>query len=188
MIRVRITSMWEGVIKRFSASGRAGETFTDREVFQHYGYTSRPLPGAEGIADKDGNHIVLVASDDRRYRIPIEEGEVALYDDQGMVIHLKRGKEVHIYGCDKLTADVGAEAKITAPVATVVAATSCQVTSPIINLGGDRGSLRSLIDERFLALFNGHNHGGIQPGSGNSAGPNTTLTLGNTCTSITKAG
>lgn len=188
MIRVLITSVREGVIKRFSASGRAGETFTDREVFQHYGYTSRPLPGAEGIIDKDGNHIVLVASDDRRYRIPIEDGEVALYDNQGQVIKLKAGKEVHIYGCDKLTADVAVEAKITAPVANVIAATSCQVTSPIINLGGDREGLRSLVDERFLALFNDHNHGGIQPGSGNSAGPNITLTQGNTCTTITKAG
>lgn len=188
MIRVIITSVWEGVIKRFSATGRAGETFTDREVFQHYGYTSRPLSGAEGVIDKDGNHIVLVASDDRRYRISIEDGEVALYDDQGQVIKLKRGKEIHVYGCDKLTADVGMETKITCPVVEVVASTSCQVTSPIINLGGDREGLRSLIDERFLALFNAHNHGGIQPGSGNSAGPNTTLTLANTCTTITKAG
>lgn len=188
MIRAIIISVLEGVIKRFSASGRVGETFTDREYFQHYGYTSRPLPGAEGIIFREGNHIIMIASDDRRYRIALEEGEVALYDDQGIAVHLKRGKELHIYGCDKLTADVGLEAKITAPVATVVAATSCQVTSPIINLGGDRAGLRALIDERFLALFNAHNHGGIQPGSGNSAGPNTTLTQGNTCTTITKAG
>lgn len=188
MIRVLITSVWEGVIKRFSASGRAGETFTNREYIQHYSFASRPLPGAEGIVFREGNHIIMIASDDRRYRVALEEGEAAIYDDQGMVIHLKRGKEIHIYGCDKLTADVGVEAKITAPVANVVAATSCQVTSPIINLGGDREGLRALIDERFLALFNAHNHGGIQTGSGNSAGPNITLTQGNTCTTITKAG
>jgi phage gp45-like len=188
MIRGIIISVWEGVIKRFSASGRAGETFTDREYFQHYGYTSRPLPGAEGIIFREGNHIIMIASDDRRYRIALEEGEVALYDDQGQVIKLMRGKEIHVYGCDKLTADVAMETKVTSPVATVVASTSCQVTSPVINLGGDRGGLRSLIDERFLALFNAHNHGGIQPGSGNSTGPNTTLTQANTCTTITKAG
>ena len=188
MIRAIILSMAEGVIKRFSASGRAGETFTDREYFQHYGYSSRTLPGAEGIVFREGNHIIMIASDDRRYRIALEGGEVALYDHQGQVIKLKDGKEVHIYGCDKLTADVGVEAKITAPVATVVAATSCQVTSPIINLGGDREGLRSLIDERFLALFNAHTHNGVQPGSGSSGAPNTTLTQGTTCTTITKAG
>lgn len=188
MIRGIILSMAEGVIKRFSATGRAGETFTDREYFQHYGYSSRTLPGAEGIIFREGNHIIMIASDDRRYRIALEEGEVALYDDQGQVIKLKRGKEVHIYGCDKLTADVAKETTVTSPVATVVASTSCQVTSPIINLGGDRGSLRALIDERLLAIFNAHTHGGVQPGSGTSGGPSTTLTQGNTCTTITKAG
>lgn len=188
MIRAIIISVLEGMIKRFSASGRAGETFTDREYFQHYGYTSRPLPGAEGIIFREGNHIIMIASDDRRYRVALAEGEVALYDDQGQVIKLKDGKEIHIYGCDKLTADVGVEAKITAPVANVIASTSCQVTSPIINLGGDRGSLRALIDERLLALFNAHTHVGVQPGSGSSGGPNTTLTQATTCTTITKAG
>lgn len=188
MIRGIIISVLEGVIKRFSASGRAGETFTDREYFQHYGYTSRPKPGAEGIIFREGNHIIMVASDDRRYRIAIEEGEVALYDDQGQVIKLKRGKEIHIYGCDKLTADVAVETTVTSPVATVVASTSCQVTSPIINLGGDRDGLLALIDERLLVLFNNHAHGGVQPGSGISSGPSTTLTQANTCTTITKAG
>ena len=162
MIRAIILSVAEGVIKRFSATGRAGETFTDREYFQHYGYSSRTLPGAEGIVLREGNHIIMIASDDRRYRVALEEGEVALYDDQGQVIHLKRGKETHVYGCDKLTADVAVKTKLTCPVVEVVASTSCQVTSPVINLGGDRAGLRALIDERFLTLFNAHNHGGIQ--------------------------
>lgn len=188
MIRAIIIFVLEGVIKRFSATGRAGESFCDREYFQHYGYTSRPKPGAEGVIFREGNHIIMVASDDRRYRIALDEGEVALYDDQGQVIKLKRGKEIHIYGCDKLTADVGVEAKVSSPIATVVASTSCQVTSPIINLGGDRAGLLALIDERLLALFNAHTHGGVQPGSGSSGGPSATLTLGNTCTTITKAG
>ena len=188
MIRAIILSVAEGVIKRFSATGRAGETFTDREYFQHYGYSSRTLPGAEGIVLREGNHIIMIASDDRRYRIALEEGEVALYDDQGQVIHLKRGKEIHIYGCDKLTADVGMETKLNCPVVEVVASTSCQVTSPAISLGGDRDGLRALIDERLLAIFNAHTHGGVQPGSGSSGAPNTTLTQGNTCTTITKAG
>ncbi len=54
MIRGIIQSVFEGVIKRFTASGRADETITDREYFQHYGFTSRPLAGAEAIIIREG--------------------------------------------------------------------------------------------------------------------------------------
>ena len=97
MIRSILSSVSEGVIKRFAGSGRAGETFTDRECFQHYGFTSRPLPGAEGVLLKQGNQIMLIASDDRRYRIELANGEVALYTDEGDYVHLKRGNLVEVH-------------------------------------------------------------------------------------------
>ncbi len=90
MIRAIIQQAIEGVLKRFTASGRSNETFTDREYLQHYGFTSLPLSGAEGIIIKEGNHIVMIASDDRRYRISLKEGEAALYDDLGQKVHLTR--------------------------------------------------------------------------------------------------
>ncbi len=95
-IRTILSSVTEGVIKRFAGSGRPGESFTDREYIQHYGYTSRPLAGAEGILLKQGNNIILVASDDRRYRITLAEGEVALYTGEGDYIHMKRGRLVEV--------------------------------------------------------------------------------------------
>lgn len=96
MIRSILSSVTEGAIKRFSGAGRVGETFTDRECFQHYGFSSRPLSGAEGILIKQGNQIMLIASDDRRYRINIEAGEVSLYTDEGDYVHLKRGNLVEV--------------------------------------------------------------------------------------------
>jgi len=69
LIRGIIQSVVEGVIKRFTAAGRPDETIANREYFQHYGYTSRPLPGAEAIIIQEDNHIIMIASDDRRYRI-----------------------------------------------------------------------------------------------------------------------
>jgi len=90
MIRGLVTSLVEGVIKRFTASGRTDETIENREYFQHYGLTSRPLPGAEIIIVQEGNHLVAIASDDRRYRLSVEAGEAALYDDQGQRVHLTR--------------------------------------------------------------------------------------------------
>jgi phage gp45-like len=176
MVRVIIKSVVEGVIKRFSATGRVGEDFTDREYFQHYGYTSRPKPGAEGVIDDSvRNHIIMVASDDRRYRIAIEEGEVALYDDQGQVVKLKRGKEVHIYGCDKLTADVGVETKITCPLVRIVAATKVRLETPLLEVTGeirDRcdSSGRTMSDMR--GIYNGHTHPENNVNGGSTNAPN----------------
>lgn len=169
MVRGILLSMAEGVIKRFSATGRAGETFTDREYFQHYGYTSRPTPGAEGIIFREGNHIIMIASDDRRYRIALAEGEVALYDDQGQVIKLKRGKEVHIYGCDKLTADVGVETKITCPLVRLVASDKVRIEAPLLEVTGeikdrcDIAAGKKMSEMR--STYNGHTHPGDSGGT-----------------------
>jgi phage gp45-like len=59
---------------------------------QNYGFTSHPLGGDVAVAFLGGNReqgIVLVV-DDRRYRIPLLAGEVAIYDDQGNKIELLR--------------------------------------------------------------------------------------------------
>lgn len=85
-----------GKLARFTASGRPGETIHDREAMQHYGFQSRPKTGAEGVLISQGNHFILIADDDRRYRLEIEEGEVALYTDEGDKIHLMRGRKIEI--------------------------------------------------------------------------------------------
>ncbi|MRR56968.1 MAG: hypothetical protein EG824_01965 [Deltaproteobacteria bacterium] len=90
MIRGEITEVTEGAVKRFSATGRDGETIEDREYAQHYGFTSRPLAGCEAVIIREGNHYLMIASDDRRYRLAVEAGEAALYDDQGQKVHLTR--------------------------------------------------------------------------------------------------
>jgi len=181
MIRGIIQGVIEGVIKRFTASGRPGETITNREYFQHYGFTSRPLEGAEAIIIKEGNHIVMIASDDRRYRIALEEGEVALYTDEGDKIHLKRDRTIEIVSGNKLVATVDNEVDITTKMAVVTASTSCQVNSPVINLGGDRGGLQAICDERLIAWLSAHTHSG-------GAAPDQALGAEDVCTEITKAG
>jgi len=127
--RVVISALREGVIKRCDASGIAGEQFLDRESFQHYGVASSPLPGGEGIMIGIGNVFYLIAEDDRRYRISLANGEVALYTDEGDKIHLQRGKIIEIKGQSKVI-----------------------VNSPDVELGN--GTLRRLIDERFITLIN----------------------------------
>jgi phage gp45-like len=115
MIRGIILKIVEGVIKRFTADGRSGETISDREYFQHYGFTSSPLPGAEGVIMNKGNNFIMIASDDRRYRISIVNGEVCIYTDEGDNIHFQRGNQITITSGNKLVANVANEVDITAP-------------------------------------------------------------------------
>lgn len=68
------------------------EFLDDVEHMQNYGFTSHPTGGDVAVAFNGGNReqgIVLVI-DDRRYRIPLLAGEVAMYDDQGNKIELLR--------------------------------------------------------------------------------------------------
>lgn len=72
----------------------ADQSADEVEHFQHYGFTSVPLPGAEGIALAVGGsraHTVVINVDDRRYRLKsLRPGEVALYDDLDKAVHLTR--------------------------------------------------------------------------------------------------
>jgi len=64
------------------------------EHFENYGHTSNPLPGAEAIVFSVGGrlgHEVALNVADRRYRLKgLASGEVAIYDDLGQFIILKR--------------------------------------------------------------------------------------------------
>lgn len=66
------------------------------ERFQGYGFTSHPHPGAEAVVAFVGgtrSHGIVVQVEDRRYRMKaLAEGEVALFDDLGQVVHLKRDR------------------------------------------------------------------------------------------------
>jgi phage baseplate assembly protein V len=73
--------------------GLADETHEAQEIMTAYGLRVRPLPGAEGImisvAGARSNGVVI-ATVDRRYRIELQPGEVAVHDDQGQKLHLMR--------------------------------------------------------------------------------------------------
>lgn len=72
----------------------AGEVKDGIEHFEPYGFTSHPKTGAEAIGlffDGDRSHGIVVVVADRRYRLTgLQEGEVALHDDQGQKVHLTR--------------------------------------------------------------------------------------------------
>ena len=162
LIRSILSRVVEGKIKRFDGTGRPGESFADREYFQHYGFSSRPLEGAEGIMIKQGNNIVLLASDDRRYRIQLEAGEVALYTDEGDYVHMKRGRVVEI---STGTLRVKASEKVSFETPLVEAAGDVQVKKNLavaqnitaqgnITDSGEAGVSMAAMREK----YNGHRH------------------------------
>ena len=74
---------------RFDASEIRDET----PLLQAYGFASRPLPGADVVVLFPGGTRAagfIVATNDRRYQVDIEEGEAVIHDDLGQQIHLTR--------------------------------------------------------------------------------------------------
>ncbi|MBI5234728.1 MAG: phage baseplate assembly protein [Deltaproteobacteria bacterium] len=142
-IRVLLKAVRSGKIQLVDATGLAGE-FTNKELFQQYGFASRPLAGAEGVMLLIGgaDNAVVIATEDRRYRIALESGEAAIYTDEGDKVHLKRNKEIHIKSGSKVTVEAESEVSVTAPA---------------VNLGDASGG-RAIVTEDFLTVFNAHTH------------------------------
>lgn len=95
-----------------------GEIRADVERVQNYGFTSVPHAGAEAVAVAVSglrDHVLVVAVDDRRYRLKgLADGEVAIYTDEGDLVHIKRGGTIR-----------------------VVAATKVRIESPLVEMTGD---------------------------------------------------
>jgi len=117
----------------------AGNTKDGIEHFQHYGFTSKPRPpsgsmGPEGIGLALGGsraHTAIICVDDRRYRLKaLEDGEVALYDDQGQVVKLGRSL-LHVKGTTKV--------KVEAPDVDVVASGTIKLDAPNVHVTGNLG-------------------------------------------------
>lgn len=134
----------------------ADEVRDDVERFQQYGFSSHPHPGAEALVvcvAGNRDHAVVVAVDDRRYRIKgLEQGEVALYTDEGDKVVLKRD------GVIELTA-----------------ATKVRIVSPLVECTGDvdvAGTVTAGVDviADGISLV-GHVHSGVDAGLSNSGPP-----------------
>src|SRR4051812_35838837 len=60
-------------------------------VLQHYGFSSRPHPGADAAfvcLGGDRSKMVVIATHDQRYFMALAEGEVCLHDDLGRFVKL----------------------------------------------------------------------------------------------------
>lgn len=135
------------------------------ERFQQYGVTSVPHAGAECVTLSVGgntDHPVVINVDDRRYRMRgLKTGEMAIYDDQGMSVHLTRGGIV-IRGAGKpmrLTDTSGIELD-----------SEVHVTRGL-RVDGNLNLLGSRATHNGSDIGHQHKHGGVQEGNGISGTP-----------------
>ena len=126
-----------------------GEAKDAVEHFEPYGYTSCPHPGAEALLQFPGgdrSHGVAFMVADRRYRLAgLAAGEVALYDDQGSKIVLKRGNVIE-----------------------VTAATKVRMITPLLEVTGeikDRCDSDGMTLDAMRNTYNSHTHPGDSGGT-----------------------
>jgi phage gp45-like len=67
------------------------EIHDDMAMLHGYGFASRPQPGADVVVLFPGGNRAagfIVATNDRRYQVALEAGEVVVHDDRGQKVHL----------------------------------------------------------------------------------------------------
>ena len=69
---------------------------------------------------------------------------------------------------------------------TITGAVAVNISAPQVALGGAWATLRALIDERFIALFNGHIHSGVTAGGANTGVPTALMDAANHASSKVK--
>ncbi|MGE5024610.1 phage baseplate assembly protein V [Yersinia enterocolitica] len=133
-----------GQIQTVQARALAGEQLQDNELFQHYGFTSNPLPGTMAVILPLGgatSHGIVIATEHGAYRLKgLKSGEVALYTDEGAKIVLKRGRIIDVecdtyrVKCKNYEVDAEEEAYFNTPM--VTASQQVTVQAKITGNGG----------------------------------------------------
>jgi len=73
---------------RVDFEGLVDEEIENRMLLQQYGLQSRPREGARLVAFQQGTQIIVVASDDKEYRMSLEDGDVVLYSNEETFVKL----------------------------------------------------------------------------------------------------
>jgi len=166
---------------RLQLAALKGEVMGEVEQILAYGITSRVLPADEtGSAEAlfvcvggSRDHPVAVGTEDRRHRPvnALQPGEVMIYDDQGIRIHLKRGSLLEINVDD---AAFGTEVRVLASRVTVdcdnadINATELvRFVAPLTRVEGNLEVTGGVVDDAdgaatsmagMRSVYNGHTH------------------------------
>jgi len=150
----------------------SGETLSNVERFQNYGTTSYPPDSSDAavvFAQGNRDQGIIVSVDNREFRLKnLEKGEVALYDDLGNKVHLKRSEllveavsQVHV---------VAPLLNIDAPIVNVngmLNVNGAMNTTGVANLNGGM-SVTGAATSNGKNIGDTHTHSGVQTGAGNT--------------------
>ncbi|MBI5919023.1 MAG: phage baseplate assembly protein [Nitrosomonadales bacterium] len=84
-----------------------GETLGNIDRAEPYGFSYRPKGGSRAylfFPAGDRSHGVALVIGDKRYQMDLQEGEVALHDDEGNHVLLKRGGVIEVKATTKVIA------------------------------------------------------------------------------------
>ena len=136
-----------------------------------YGMSFNPLPGAEVamiFSGGDPSNGVVVAVNDQRYRPKnLKPGEVVFYDNLGRSVFFSKDDGIIVEGKDS----------------NVLVKTTKAISihgDVAVNLFGSGETLRQLVTDAFMQLFNSHTHGA-------GSAPTQQMTAAH-LTGVTKAG
>ena len=137
-----------------------GEQKSDVEHIEPYGFTSRPLDGAEAVAlflDGDKSHGVILVAGDRRYRIKsLKPGEVAIYTDEGDYIIFNRKNEINVK-TKKFTVNADDTIELNTKNLVVNASSGTNFDTPLLKSTGEIEDKTSTISN-IRTTYNGHTH------------------------------
>ena len=106
-------------IQKVQVSGLADETLQDVELMQQFGLTSVPPAGTQVVVLPMGGettHSIVIATENGSFRVKnLQSGEVAVYDESGSSIILKKGRLIEI-DCDTLKITASTKVEISSPV------------------------------------------------------------------------
>ena len=126
------------MMRTIQAEFLPGDVREGLEHFEPYGFTSRVKQGAEAIGaffNGDRSHGVVLVTADRRFRLHVEEGEVAVFDDQGQKVVLKRDG-ILVETPKNLTATVGGNALATVSGTTTLKSGAVTIDAPSVYITG----------------------------------------------------
>lgn len=140
------------------------------ERFQDYGFTSHPLAGGDAVilcAGGSREQSIAVVVDDRRYRLKLQPGEAAMYDDLGNAVKLLRDK-VHVVAMQEIHAEAPT---VRVGATTVIIDADTTTINSDLAVNGNTNFTGS-VTANGKAIDDTHTHKNVQPGSGNSGAVN----------------
>lgn len=99
---------YKGSVRLLQVKLPGGNVLSDIEHLEPFGFTSHAPKGAETIVlalAGNGSHSLVLLVGDRRYRMKIDEGEAALYNQFGDRVHIKNNREIELKSAVKVLLD-----------------------------------------------------------------------------------